>query len=172
MNTVMPMRNENGFVLVASLMVLLILVVVGIAAINTTNTELLIAGNERVARDNFYKAEAAAQEGAQELENENDKDDLIAKRSSHKWLFDNIQENSFESDAAQWQALLNDLASGLNSPGSNSISRIAMDHGIVKGDKASSLKMTASAVHEYHLLGRSTGNNSQKIIEIGYKKRF
>ncbi len=162
-------NNENGFVLVASLMILMILVVLGIAAINTTTIEQQIAGNEKVAKDNFYNAEAAAQEGAQRLENENDSDNLRAKRSSFKWLFSGTDEDGFLDDPAEWQAIINDLLSGLNN---SAISLVAIDKGVVKGKKSSSLKITSSSLYEYHLLGRATKNNGQKIIEIGYKKRF
>ena len=60
-------NNENGFVLVISLLILLILVVLGVAATNTTTLELEISGNEKVARKNFYKAESKAFQGAQDL---------------------------------------------------------------------------------------------------------
>lgn len=66
-----PANNEDGYVLIVSLIIMMVLVVLGIAATNTTNVELQIAGNEKVAKDNFYKAEAAAYEAAQLLENEN-----------------------------------------------------------------------------------------------------
>ncbi len=63
-------NNEDGFVLIVSLLILMVLIVLGIAATNTTTVELQIVGNEKVAKDNFYKAEAAAYEAAQLLENE------------------------------------------------------------------------------------------------------
>ncbi len=172
-----PINNDNGFVLVASLLVLMILIVVGIAATNTTTIELHISGNEKMARDNFYKAESSAQEGAQRLQNENDKDNLRAKRTIFKWLFSSSKENDFlpsSGNSVDWGTLSivsdpADLLSGLNDP---FISLVALDLGVVKGKRASSLKMTSSSVYEYHLLGRAVQNSGQKIIEIGYKKRF
>lgn len=51
-------NNEKGFVLVASLLILMILVVIGIAATNSTTIELQIAGNEKVTQQTFYAAES------------------------------------------------------------------------------------------------------------------
>ena len=58
------LKNEKGFVLVASLLILVILVIIGIAATTTTTIELQIAGNEKVHKQTFYSAEAGAVLGA------------------------------------------------------------------------------------------------------------
>ncbi len=60
--------NEKGFVLVISLLILLILVIVGIAALNTTTIELQIAGNDKVHKQTFYAAEAGAELGVEVME--------------------------------------------------------------------------------------------------------
>jgi hypothetical protein len=52
-------NNENGFVLVASLVILLLLVVIGTSAVTNSTIEIQIAGNERVHELAFYSAEAA-----------------------------------------------------------------------------------------------------------------
>ena len=52
-----------------ALVFLVLLTLMGISALSTTNVELQIAHNDITAKDNFYNAEAAAMEGLQELEN-------------------------------------------------------------------------------------------------------
>jgi Tfp pilus assembly protein PilX len=52
-------NNENGFVLVASLLILLLLVVIGTSAVTNSTIEIQIAGNERTHKQAFYAAEAA-----------------------------------------------------------------------------------------------------------------
>lgn len=59
---------ENGFVLVGSLLVLLLLVVIGIASLNTTTIELQIAGNEKVHNETFYAAEAGGELAVEVIE--------------------------------------------------------------------------------------------------------
>jgi type II secretory pathway pseudopilin PulG len=56
-NVTLP--NENGFVLVASLLILLLLVVIGTNAVTNSTIEIQIAGNERAREQAFYAAEAA-----------------------------------------------------------------------------------------------------------------
>lgn len=53
--------NESGFVLVVSILMLLILIIIGVAALNTSSIGLNIAGNERVHKQTFYQAEAGTE---------------------------------------------------------------------------------------------------------------
>jgi len=53
-----PIGNEKGAVLVIALMLLAVLTVLGVAALNTTTTEIRISGNEKVYKQAFYSAEA------------------------------------------------------------------------------------------------------------------
>ncbi len=55
--------NEGGFVLVAAMMILVILVIIGISATNTTNIEYRIAVNDRVAKEDFYNQETCLASG-------------------------------------------------------------------------------------------------------------
>lgn len=52
-------NNENGFVLVTAVLVLVIVTIIGIAATRTSETELQIVGNEKLHNLAFYAAEAA-----------------------------------------------------------------------------------------------------------------
>ena len=61
--------NEKGSVIVFTLMVLTLLTIVGLASINTANTEIEIAGAELIYQSNFYLAEGAAMEAARWLDN-------------------------------------------------------------------------------------------------------
>ena len=60
--------NEDGFVLVTGLMILVILTLIGIAATRNTTIELQIAGNDRLHKETFYEAEAGAIFGSELLE--------------------------------------------------------------------------------------------------------
>ena len=61
--------NERGSVLVISMLILVMLTVVGFAAMNTSNIEQMISGNERTYKENFYRAEAANMAGGQRYDN-------------------------------------------------------------------------------------------------------
>jgi hypothetical protein len=51
-------QNEQGFVLILALFMLVICTIIGIAAMNTSITEIDIAGNEKVHKETSYQAEA------------------------------------------------------------------------------------------------------------------
>jgi len=61
-------QNEKGFVLVAAMVMLLIVLAIGIFASRLSNTEIMISGVEKTYKENLYKAETAVFEGAQNLE--------------------------------------------------------------------------------------------------------
>ena len=60
--------DEEGFVLIVSLLIMLILTIIGIAATTNTSLELRIAGNDKTHKETFYTAEAGAILGAELLE--------------------------------------------------------------------------------------------------------
>lgn len=62
------LHNEKGFVLVTSLMMLVVLMIIGIAATNTTTVELQISGNDKAAKQTFYQADGGADVGVSILE--------------------------------------------------------------------------------------------------------
>jgi hypothetical protein len=53
--------NEDGFVMIASLLILLVLTMLGIAVNKNTTTEWQIAMNDRLHKETFYLADAAAE---------------------------------------------------------------------------------------------------------------
>ena len=59
--------NERGTVLILALMLLLVLTIIGINSISTTNFESIISGNERLANIAFYSAEAGIQVGLNQV---------------------------------------------------------------------------------------------------------
>lgn len=61
-------QDERGFALVFALVVLMILTLLGIAALNRSNVESMIATNDWVAKRALYKAESGADIGIQTLE--------------------------------------------------------------------------------------------------------
>lgn len=53
-----PVGNERGSALIITVLVLLLLTIIGLSATTGTDTELLIAGNEKQAAQNFFNASA------------------------------------------------------------------------------------------------------------------
>ena len=65
MNKSTLITNEDGTVLVISLVILALLTVIGIAVTTTSSIELQIAGNQKSATESFYRAEAGLAHSAE-----------------------------------------------------------------------------------------------------------
>ena len=62
--------NEDGYMtILVALMILALLTVLGVAATRSANTEVLMSGNEIRYQRSFYRAEGAAMEAADRLQN-------------------------------------------------------------------------------------------------------
>jgi hypothetical protein len=67
------LNTEDGyFLILATLMILVLLTILGVAASRTANTEMAIAANEVVYQQNFYRAEGAAIQAVDILANTSD----------------------------------------------------------------------------------------------------
>jgi hypothetical protein len=168
-------NNEEGFVLVLSLMILVVLTLLGISANRTSQIEVQIAGNENIMKMDFYKAEAAAHEMAQRLENEHDANKLKAARTPFVWLSASDVDPKTEKERLleggdEWKA--KSAASKLSVDPQATVEMAALDYGVVKGGEAASLKLSETRVYFFKLIGRTTRDKREKMIEIGYKKRY
>jgi len=56
-------NNQQGFALISVMLFLVLLTVIGLAALNTTDVELQITGNDRVYRTDFYNQEMSLAAG-------------------------------------------------------------------------------------------------------------
>jgi len=60
--------EEDGFILVLCLLVLVVLSIIGIAGIRNSSTELQISGNDRLQKKTFYAADGGSMVGAELIE--------------------------------------------------------------------------------------------------------
>ena len=163
--------GEEGFILVASLIFLVLLVVLGVSAIKTTTIELQIAGNDKVATQNFYQAEGAAKENLQALENAASKDLRIHNLAGLTDTATILPGKTLNptTDLSTQLTTGNFYATSALNTLERPTRFMAIDNGI-SGD--ASLSMTESQVHVYYSYGYATKNNGTSIILIGYKKRW
>ena len=149
------LKNEDGSVLIVALMMLVLLTIIGVSASKMSEIDIMIAGNERVYKQNFYRAEASAMDSVQVLDNE----DL--ENPSLSWLFtsySSYNENIWDTEQAN-------LGNSLDS----NTEFFSLSLGVVEGG---SLDMSKSKVYEYEVYGRSTQNRGQAIVSIGYRKAY
>jgi Tfp pilus assembly protein PilX len=157
-------KGEEGVVVVIALMMLVFLTLLGISATSTTLTEMRIAENENMFRQNLYSAECAAMAGAQALENETDISAL--EDLSPGWLHSSLPDSDIRSDT-NW-----DPSNGYSNQVLDETTRyLAVYQGVANG---SSLDIGAqpTSLHDFLIYGCSTKNHGEALIEVGYRKRF
>jgi type IV pilus assembly protein PilX len=156
--------NQDGSMLVISMLILVLLTLVGVSASTNTEVELRIADNDRSHKINVYGAESGAMLAAQQMENETNITNL--RDLTPAWL----QPRTFlDSDDIHsptiWASANNTSEQGMDANNRY----LALYRGVASG---SSLDMSASTLHEYALYGRSESRRGTAIVQLGYKKRF
>ena len=94
------LNNEDGFVMVVALMILVILTLIGTAGLETSTFEEQIAGNDWMAKQTFYKADGSTELGAELLEYNFSCGDVT--QAKVKRLRVNTA-SLFKNDITQWQ---------------------------------------------------------------------
>lgn len=169
--------QERGSVVVIALVLLVLLTIIGISASRTTEIEIMIAGNERVSKQNFYVAEGASMQAAQIMEltdlelnpppwlmdefNVNKSSNLTLPAASYSIISEHIHEDENWTD---------DFSSQLTTSGLPGEARVlALSKGIVP---TSSWKMTSSKVYEFEIYGRSQLHRGEGLVSVGYRKAY
>ena len=97
----MNLNNQDGyFLILATLMILVLLTILGVAASRTSNTEITLAANEMVYQRNFYMAEGALMEAIDNLASTND---LL--NDPPPWFESSAGDLTEESVAEYWDTI-------------------------------------------------------------------
>jgi len=159
-NQMKPLKNEQGyFLIISTIMLLALLTIMSIAASNTANTEVQIAGNDAVYQRNLYLAEGAALQAVDVLENDPNPRGLAFVDPGVK----TIDDENFTND---WGANSQPVTTSLDSSGKTRFR--AGYEGTAAGY---SLGMGTPKVHEFAVYGR-TEKQGVTTIKIGYRKAF
>jgi len=163
------LNNEDGSVLVIALLMLAFLSILGVSSTTTSTIEIQIAGNDRVFKQNFYKAEAGAMEAALTLENETDTA-LTNRTPIYLTLFD-PDEDMTQSSNWDYDDVGVDTAdtADVNIDPDGTTYFAVVDVGIAEG---SSLSLGSTNLHEYAVYGLYKSTDGESLVELGYRKRF
>jgi hypothetical protein len=162
MKEIVKPKNEEGFILIVTLIILVLLTLIGISASKTSEIEIRISGNEMRYKRNLYSAEAVAIECAQTLEDNGVLDGTVAWiKGMGTVTRDDILDDTYWTTESQVSAM---------DANARYLSEV---EGIAEG---TSLDMTKSRVHSYKIYGRWQNPTMQQegrsIVTLGYKKAF
>jgi len=167
--TISILKNKDGNAIVIAMMVLVLLTIIGTSATRNTTVELQIVSNDIVHREQVYRAESAAMEGSQWLQNApvatlEDLDPTVFISQDDINLTD-LNLNGTE-DWNNWAQSAADPEGGAT---------VFTGYKIV--DETGPVDLGAATnLHTYTVYGlfdRRTGKHrGHVLIAIGYKKRF
>ncbi|MDR3088312.1 MAG: hypothetical protein LBU39_00645 [Desulfobulbaceae bacterium] len=183
-----PVANEEGFVLITVMLVMLLLLGLVLAAAEGTVIETLIARNNQEYTVNFHKADGAAQELAQQMENTLDREELQPNAGEDgKWIFsdDHVSNNEGVASAFDKRQAWNDpenklrirQSTTLTTDNTDDVQQLAVYKGVARGDKGGSLNMASAQMRQYEIYGRARKKNAGDgnggaVVAIGFKKRI
>jgi len=155
-----PIKNEDGYFLIISTMMLLALItIISVAASNTARTEVQVAGNNLTYQRNLYLAEGAAMQAIDVLENDSNPRELPFVEPGLK----TIDDENFKDD---WEAHSQAVATGMDDSGKTRF-RVGYE-GTPPGY---SLGLGKPKVHGFAVYGR-TEKQGITTVKIGYRRAF
>jgi hypothetical protein len=165
------LKNEEGAVIIAAMLVLVLLTIIGIASTNISNTEVRISAHELFHQQNFYRAEGAtlqAIDRMEDSENPETEDPPLDWMTQTTANSDNLLESGDLFNSTFWKN-----GSGDATPEASAFPDtrfVAVAEGIVEGE---SLDMGSTKIHSYKIVGHSARPNKGSVtIEVGYLKAF
>ena len=155
-----PLKNEQGnFLILATIMLLALLTIISIAATNTANTEVQIAGNDTVYQRNLYLAEGAAMEAIDRLQNDPDPRGLPFVEAG----IQTIDDQNFTDN---WETKSQAITTTIDASG-----KTGFRAGYAGTPAGYALGIGKPRVHEFAVYGR-TEKQGVTTIKIGYRKAF
>ena len=159
--------NENGSVLLFTLVILLLITIAGLGALNTTNTEINISGNDKCFRQNLVRAESAIFELTQVMRNDTTPEtNLLPSSSALTWL--HTTTDAFNPQTSVWNYATN--ASPSDHFSDNLSGYTAIYEGTAQGAALDMANKTT--MRQYEIYGRSEQCNGWIDVVAGYRIRF
>ena len=177
-HSIVWVKDQNGVAIFIVLLVMSLLLVIGVALIGVSNTEVGIARNEHFAVRKFFASEASTVEGCVAIENESPSN---LKTHSPDWLtwpgdtgasFDQTDPDQWDFDGVGGDDNAEAMIA-INEPGYRGAYTVNED-GIAGG---TSLDMTKPQLRAFAVWGlfekyRGGSRTEQKMLEVGYLRRF
>jgi hypothetical protein len=164
------LNNEEGSVIIAALMVLVLLTIIGIASTNVSNTEVKISTHNLIHQQSFYRAEGAAMEAVIQMEGmATPSFDWVTKSKLNTIALlesDDLYNGDF------WESG-GDYGSGTRTPATSTLqdtNYFGGYWGLLPGEP---LEIGSTKRHRYAIYGHSAPRNRGAVtIEVGYIKAY
>ena len=159
-------NNEEGSLIAIVLLLMAVLTVIGISASNTSISESQVVRNETGYKTSFFRAEAAAIEAIQRLEDEINLDSFPPL---YLMPIGTVSDDNVLPAVTLWET--NAQNAGIAAMPKTKLRYLAVTRGIQAG---SSMAMGEAQVHSYVVYGREWSDDygGNVLVGIGYTKPF
>ena len=155
--------NEDGSILAGFILILSLLIMIGFASVDLSNTEVTTSGNEVAYKQNIFNAEAAVVENTHRLSQATN--DEINDTTSYQWLNspgdlpqpDDIQNLENWTDAFSKESVTPDTRF------------LTCSEGIATG---SSLDMSHTQIRTFTIYGQCRRESGLSTVRIGFRRAF
>jgi len=162
-NALAILKNNDGSVLAAVILILALLTLIAFASIDRSNTEVITAGNEIAFKQNIFNAESAVVENVHRI---NDAaSDQIRETASFQWL--NDQADLPDADDIQDTINWADTNSQVDISGDARF--LTVNEGVTQG---SSLDLSRPQIRAFSIYGQCRKSSGLSTVRIGYRKAF
>ena len=159
------MASEQGTAVIIAVLFLILMTIIGVTMIQNTTMELQMVRNDMVLKDHLHRAEAAAMEGGQWIEEA----PVTVLEDLAQRVFisqDPLNMSNMLFDKNNWR--ISDIDPNGDDDNLIAAFRIVDETGIID--------LTQTNLHTYRVYGyyrRTSGlNQGEALVEIGYKRRF
>ncbi len=162
-NPVSILKNNDGSVMAAVILILALLTLISFASLDRSNTEVITAGNEIVFKQNIFNAESAVVENVHRINDTSS--DQIRETASFQWL----NNQAYLPDADDMQNTINWTDTNSQAEISGDARFLAVTEGVTEG---SSLDLSRPQVRAFSIYGQCRKSSGLSTIRIGYRKAF
>jgi type IV pilus assembly protein PilX len=159
-------KNQEGSVMVVALILLVVLTLLGITISTISEVEIQIAGNERLYKENVYRAEAAVMECAQRMQEAASLD-----AGALTWMNTKGSVTSANVRSDTWWNDTNSAVVNAAVDPDGDTRYLAVEEGVAEG---TSLDMTKTPLRSYSIYGRrydsANASRGRSVVRIGFRK--
>jgi Tfp pilus assembly protein PilX len=162
-NALAILKNNDGSVLAAVILILALLTLIAFASIDRSNTEVITAGNEIVFKQNIFNAESAVVENVHRINDSGS--DQIRNSASFQWLNDPVDL----PDAGDIQDTINWTGTNSQADISGDARFLTVTEGVTQG---SSLDLSRPQIRAFSIYGQCRKSSGLSTVRVGYRKAF
>jgi Tfp pilus assembly protein PilX len=157
------LKNNDGSVLAAVVLILALLTLIAFASIDRSNTEVITAGNEIAFKQNIFNAESAVVENVHRINDASS--DQIRDTTIFQWM-----NNAADlPDADNIQNTINWTDTNSQTDITGDARFLAVAEGVTQG---SSLDLSRPQIRAFSIYGQCRKSSGLSTVRIGYRKAF